>query len=177
MTPLATRQQYVDYLSPWEQNIIHDLEMNILDIWESLIQPNAIWTIASDGSYTGTKAAYAWILHTPTKQQYAGTGPITGNPLSAFRAKLFGMCAWYCVVTHVIAYLQLENTIQICPFTDNTKVIHYHHHIISEKLLQTPYQDNYNLFTMIKHYHHKVCLLYTSPSPRDGATSRMPSSA
>ena len=23
----------------------------------------------------------------------------------------------------------------------------------------------------------KVCLLYTSPSPRDGATSRMPSSA
>ena len=25
--------------------------------------------------------------------------------------------------------------------------------------------------------HKKVCLLYTSPSPRDGATSRMPSSA
>ena len=25
--------------------------------------------------------------------------------------------------------------------------------------------------------HHTVCLLYTSPSPRDGATSRMPSSA
>ena len=27
------------------------------------------------------------------------------------------------------------------------------------------------------HYHCLVCLLYTSPSPRDGATSRMPSSA
>ena len=25
--------------------------------------------------------------------------------------------------------------------------------------------------------HHKVCLLYTSPSPRDLSTSRMPSSA
>ena len=25
--------------------------------------------------------------------------------------------------------------------------------------------------------HYKDCLLYTSPSPRDGATSRMPSSA
>ena len=25
--------------------------------------------------------------------------------------------------------------------------------------------------------YHKTCLLYTSPSPRDGATSRMPSSA
>ena len=26
-------------------------------------------------------------------------------------------------------------------------------------------------------YHHKFCLLYTSPSPRDGLLSRMPSSA
>ena len=26
-------------------------------------------------------------------------------------------------------------------------------------------------------YPHNICLLYTSPSPRDGATSRMPSSA
>ena len=25
--------------------------------------------------------------------------------------------------------------------------------------------------------HHKICLLYTSPSPRDGLLSRMPSSA
>ena len=25
--------------------------------------------------------------------------------------------------------------------------------------------------------HANICLLYTSPSPRDGATSRMPSSA
>ena len=25
--------------------------------------------------------------------------------------------------------------------------------------------------------HYELCLLYTSPSPRDGATSRMPSSA
>ena len=29
----------------------------------------------------------------------------------------------------------------------------------------------------VKHYYYKCCLLYTSPSPRDGATSRMPSSA
>ena len=28
-----------------------------------------------------------------------------------------------------------------------------------------------------KHIHHKRCLLYTSPSPRDGTKSRMPSSA
>ena len=28
-----------------------------------------------------------------------------------------------------------------------------------------------------KMYHHHTCLLYTSPSPRDGLLSRMPSSA
>ena len=28
-----------------------------------------------------------------------------------------------------------------------------------------------------KHYQHTDCLLYTSPSPRDGLLSRMPSSA
>ena len=28
-----------------------------------------------------------------------------------------------------------------------------------------------------KHYFHKLCLLYTSPSPRDRTRSRMPSSA
>ena len=29
----------------------------------------------------------------------------------------------------------------------------------------------------IMHYNHNTCLLYTSPSPRDGLLSRMPSSA
>ena len=30
---------------------------------------------------------------------------------------------------------------------------------------------------MLNHNYIGTCLLYTSPSPRDGATSRMPSSA
>ena len=34
-----------------------------------------------------------------------------------------------------------------------------------------------NIFTPIKEGRRPSCLLYTSPSPRDGATSRMPSSA
>ena len=35
----------------------------------------------------------------------------------------------------------------------------------------------YNLLTSGKLNSYLACLLYTSPSPRDGATSRMPSSA
>ena len=37
------------------------------------------------------------------------------------------------------------------------------------------YLDQDLKITQVMQY--KLCLLYTSPSPRDGATSRMPSSA
>ena len=37
--------------------------------------------------------------------------------------------------------------------------------------------DNYNNINRLKLRQSKVCLLYTSPSPRDEALSRMPSSA
>ena len=35
----------------------------------------------------------------------------------------------------------------------------------------------YDVFKNIMTRHHETCLLYTSPSPRDGLLSRMPSSA
>ena len=41
------------------------------------------------------------------------------------------------------------------------------------KLLDEMYQDNYYPTFLVD----KVCLLYTSPSPRDRTRSRMPSSA
>ena len=44
---------------------------------------------------------------------------------------------------------------------------------LSDKYLKRAGLDYWNLMT----YHTYPCLLYTSPSPRDGATSRMPSSA
>ena len=36
---------------------------------------------------------------------------------------------------------------------------------------------NDKLLPLVKKYNYKICLLYTSPSPRDGLLSRMPSSA
>ena len=35
----------------------------------------------------------------------------------------------------------------------------------------------YALMFLTKHLQNEICLLYTSPSPRDGLLSRMPSSA
>ena len=40
---------------------------------------------------------------------------------------------------------------------------------------QLPLMDPSNLIKQLEHYSN--CLLYTSPSPRDGLLSRMPSSA
>ena len=39
------------------------------------------------------------------------------------------------------------------------------------------YQSMSLIFTQFTHANIKICLLYTSPSPRDLSTSRMPSSA
>ena len=38
-------------------------------------------------------------------------------------------------------------------------------------------EEKYVPDTNFKGWMYTICLLYTSPSPRDGATSRMPSSA
>ena len=38
-------------------------------------------------------------------------------------------------------------------------------------------RDKYNVGTNIKAWLYTICLLYTSPSPRDRTRSRMPSSA
>ena len=143
-TPLATWQQYITMLPIWDQQILHGVTTDIMSIWESLLYPNTLWHIASDGSYKDGRASYAWTLHTTQSQYYNGTGQVFGNPITAFRAELFGMCAWYCALHHVIQYLQLENTIKIQPFTDNTKVIHYHKHIIQG----IPIPHPYNIITL-----------------------------
>ena len=45
------------------------------------------------------------------------------------------------------------------------------------KELQTNYFHKYNTSLNGLMIHHDICLLYTSPSPRDRTRSRMPSSA
>ena len=42
---------------------------------------------------------------------------------------------------------------------------------------KTPGRNNHNAPKLIEKYNDLACLLYTSPSPRDLSTSRMPSSA
>ena len=46
-----------------------------------------------------------------------------------------------------------------------------------EGLLETPKRVVKAFKEYFKGYHQNACLLYTSPSPRDLSTSRMPSSA
>ena len=49
---------------------------------------------------------------------------------------------------------------------------------IQQKLLEQPLSEHlYRQSLLLQKAQITTCLLYTSPSPRDGATSRMPSSA
>ena len=45
-----------------------------------------------------------------------------------------------------------------------------------QKIFETT-KDSFELSDYIQVHEHQICLLYTSPSPRDLSTSRMPSSA
>ena len=49
--------------------------------------------------------------------------------------------------------------------------------IIEDKILEGLYEESENSNTEYIEYRTNICLLYTSPSPRDGLLSRMPSSA
>ena len=48
---------------------------------------------------------------------------------------------------------------------------------INDIEISTPFEINFNKNEIIDEGFLKACLLYTSPSPRDLSTSRMPSSA
>ena len=45
------------------------------------------------------------------------------------------------------------------------------------ELLEQAYKNNLKFLSITDHHTIKACLLYTSPSPRDEQSSRMPSSA
>ena len=72
--------------------------------------------------------------------------------------------------------VQLANWLKANPFQDESK--------LAAKLVHDMYYDSCYLYDKASkidhHYTYMVfvgCLLYTSPSPRDGLLSRMPSSA
>ena len=83
----------------------------------------------------------------------------------------------------------LEKNLQDYPNTSLNSISGLHFHTLCEEdsdaLEQTALAFEANFQDIIKHCkwlnfgggHHITCLLYTSPSPRDLSTSRMPSSA
>ena len=59
---------------------------------------------------------------------------------------------------------------------DKTKLVSAFHVISEKKLINPTLKLDYDIFVAGDNK-DSVCLLYTSPSPRDLSTSRMPSSA
>ena len=85
-----------------------------------------------------------------------GQGMAPGNPTSAFRAELFGLVAWHCGLYHIFEYYGLSSDITIQPYSDNTKLIVYHQHIINNTVPTDAYIDDYDIFKLLQHYHQKL---------------------
>ena len=95
-------------------------------------------------------------MHNGNTQINVGTGIVTGKPTTAFRAELYGVTAWYCCLYHLHHYLQYSPTASIKAYTDNTKVISYHHLICNKEDPPTAFIDDFDLFQMINKYHHHL---------------------
>ena len=79
-----------------------------------------------------------------------------GNPASAFHAELFGIVTWYCCLTHLLEYFDLQATIQLTYHTDNVKVIQYHQHMSNNDDTKFPFFDDFDLYSYMRDYHHRV---------------------
>ena len=71
----------------------------------------------------------------------------------------------------------LEFTKHFFEVNGNRFVVSEHHRMICDTLKRVENGEIKNLLINIPPRYAKTCLLYTSPSPRDGLLSRMPSSA
>ena len=114
------------------------------------------WDIVTDGSFYNHVAAYAWIIHDGPHILFTGQGSVPGNPPTALRAEFYAVAAWHCVLYHVFNYLDLTTNINITPYTDNSKVIHYYDTIQNNTILQLPYVDDSDVYTMLKFYYNKL---------------------
>ena len=81
------------------------------------------------------------------------------------------------MITHIIQYIDTNNELDVTNYDDIYSMFFPKKNsgkCIVDIMVVTKSRA---LFIHIKPYHYSVCLLYTSPSPRDGLLSRMPSSA
>ena len=58
-----------------------------------------------------------------------------------------------------------------------SKVWRYGDHVDTDVIIPARYLNIADFDELAEHAMEDICLLYTSPSPRDGLLSRMPSSA
>ena len=77
---------------------------------------------------------------------------------------------------HSKYYYDSERNMDLSVKTKDIPTYYISKGIEARKVIEAFQPDNYNIGTAIS-YLLRACLLYTSPSPRDLSTSRMPSSA
>ena len=89
------------------------------------------------------------------------------NPISLFKQTNFSKTIWWKLKVNISGY---QNE------TENKLVTEIFKNRIFRLIYPNIYQNNHK-FSRILIQLYEDCLLYTSPSPRDKSSSRMPSSA
>ena len=141
-----TWSHYVHNLHQWDQSILKEYHSDVPTIWQEIVKCDRQWDIITDASYSKNTAAYAWLINAGTNIIFTGKGQVTGNPLTAFRAELYAVMVWHCVLYHVMKYLDLTTSITVTPHTDNATVIQYYETIQNNTILQLSYVDDYDIY-------------------------------
>ena len=98
--------------------------------------------------------------------------------MKGFKEGIMIVLPWwigFSIILLSIEYLRADNEINITQSVDGIEL--YIEQEGKDNLVDFSMQHWGNKVKIIQHGHNNHCLLYTSPSPRDLSTSRMPSSA
>lgn len=127
-TPRPTQprswMRYVRGLPLWEQFLLQHVHMlSHYDEIISYFRSSRIYLV-SDGGYNSARGGFGWALGTETAELIHGWGVATGNPLSSYRAELFGRLSGFRFLFHFLRFFAASSVqIDLHTFCDNQSVI------------------------------------------------------
>ena len=81
---------------------------------------------------------------------------MTGNPITSFRSEIQGLLAWHCCMFHLTQFYDIKASITIQPYSENKKVIEYHHHITQQTIPNYPFFDDHDYFLQLQVYQKEL---------------------
>ena len=148
--------QYSATLTSWDKQIVQATTPDLPQLLSRISTNNENWIAVHDGSYYNNQGSYAWTIQHHTNKIISGKGQVSGNPITSFRAELHGLVAWHCCLFHLTNFYDIMAKITIQPYSDNTKVVEYHQHILNNTLPKVSFFDDHDYFLQLQLYQQKL---------------------